>query len=566
MAYTFNISFLICALALAPCLVSGQATEIEVLENGAQITVPDSVKRGAAEDGNRLKQNLLTWYAATGYLNAEITSIQHDSLQNEEQIQKITRVHVLKGCRFTLSELITRFTGHFDSTQVKRSLGNYSQEMLEREIGQSLFLLEERGYAFAKSSVTEFVPDVDKCSVRVQILIDTGERISASEIYFLGARVNSQAFLQRISRFKSGTLLTPIYLRQLRANLNNSELFSSVEAPQIFMQDSGSVVIYRVQERSLNKFDGLIGYAPDKEGKGQIAGSAALSLWNVLAQGNGINFRYQRLRPERTKLNMGVTQLWMGSLPIGISADFQLEQRDTTFQARDARLAAFYLFESGLRLTGGLEYVATTTGRNLPKVVEPDGRKQIARLGFEYSTLNNYDTPTSGHTISLTFGVANKDLKLDSAAAFIQNMLHFDMQNYFPIFKRSVIATSLHGFFLDAEKVTLYDMQTFGGTNSLRGYAEDQFYAGTMLWGDVEYRFMLNRFSYLFGFAAAGGYERPRLVIEPDNAFVVVDYLYSGGIGLSYRTAIGQISFTYAVSPQESIGNGKIHFGIITTL
>lgn len=566
MVFRLNSSFLICVLALVPCLASGQVIEIEVLEDGKEVAVPDSVIRNTYGEKERLKQNLLTWYVARGYLNAEIVSIHYDSLQTEEQIQRKTRANIQKGCRSTLSELTTIYTGDFDSTLVRRGLGAYSQEMLELEIRRLLFQLEEKGYAFAKSNITRFEPERENCSVRVHIYIETGERITASEIYFSGARVNSQVFLRKLSRFRPGTLVTPVYLRQLRANLNNSELFSSVEQPQIFIQDTEPIIIYRVQERSLNKFDGLIGYAPDKEGKGQIAGSAALSLWNVLAQGNGINFRYQRLRPERTKLNLGLTQLWVGSLPVGATTEFQLEQRDTTFQARDARLAAFYLFESGLRLTGGLEYVATTTGRNLPKIVEPDGRKQIARLGFEYSTLNNYDTPTSGHTMSLTFGVANKDLKDDSAAAFIQNMLHFDMQNYFPVFRRSVIATSVHGFFLDADKVTLYDLQTFGGTNSLRGYAEDQFYAGTMLWGDVEYRFMLNRFSYLFGFAAAGGYKRPRLITEADNAFLVVDYLYSGGFGLSYRTAIGQISFTYAISPQESIGNGKIHFGIITTL
>ena len=306
---------------------------------------------------------------------------------------------------------------------------------------------------------------------------------------------------------------------------------------------------------------------PDATGNGQIVGDVELSLWNVLTQGNGFDFRYQRLRPETSQLNLGASQDWIGDIPIGISAGFQLYQNDTTYQSRDFDLDGYYLLNTGLKLIGGVGFQSTTSGNNLPMVIEPDGQKRTARLGFEYTNLDRYDAPTSGSSVRLMLGIANKDLADDSSTTFTQNILEFTARNYIPIFEKSVIATSMHGFLLESDKVTTNDLIRFGGANSFRGYAEQQFRAGTMLWGDVEYRFLLNRQSYLFGFGAVGGFERPKLLTEPNNDFRITNkYLFSTGFGLSYQTQIGRLKFTYAISPEESVGNGKVHFGIRTEL
>jgi outer membrane protein assembly factor BamA len=119
---------------------------------------------------------------------------------------------------------------------------------------------------------------------------------------------------------------------------------------------------------------------------------------------------------------------------------------------------------------------------------------------------------------------------------------------------------------LEAYRVTFNDLIRFGGANSFRGYAEEQFQAGRLLWGDIEYRFLLDRNSYLFVFGAAGRFHRPKLLTETSNQFQTTDNLYSTGFGMSYQTRIGRLKFTYAISPEESIGNGKVHFGIRTGL
>ncbi len=544
-------------LILLPLLIfaQDQPADFRVFEDGEKISVPDSLVARFSEQPAQIEPSLLRWFSSNGFFDAEVISTT-DSL-----------IRVSRGCQYELSNINIIYTGKIDSSVTIQPNKSFSDQAVEAEIAELIYQLEEEGYPFAKANIMSLTPDSGLCEVNVEIELRTGKRMDMAEIYFSGANTNSQDYLRKISRYNSSRAITPGYLRYLRSNLNSSGLFNSVEPAQIYFRQGKPVIIFEIRERSLNQFDGLLGYVPDAAGEGQIVGDMTLSLWNVLTQGNGFDFRYQRLRPETSQLNLGASQDWIGNIPVGVSAGFQLYQNDTTYQSRDFDLGGYYLLNTGLKLMGGIGFQSTTSGSNLPRVIEPDGQKRTARLGFEYTNLDRYDVPTSGSSIRLMFGIVNKDLADDSSTAFTQNILEFTARNYIPIFEQSVIATSLHGFLLESDKVTINDLTRFGGANSFRGYAEQQFRAGTMLWGDVEYRFLLNRQSYLFAFGAAGGFERPKLLTETNNDFQITNkHLFSTGFGLSYQTQIGRLKFTYAISPEESIGNGKVHFGIRTEL
>lgn len=543
-------------LIFLPLLACGQnsSTDFRVFEGGKQIQLPDSVEKQLMQKQNPVKQTLIRWLTAEGFLNATVDRVR----ENE--------AFVTRNCQFELNEIRVTYTGEIDSLVTIQADIPFSDQALRTEVTARIYELEGQGFPFAEATIISLNPDSANCTVDVEIEVETGVRIEQSEIYFSGAETNSQDYLKKISRYTSSGVVTPDYLRYLRSNLNSSGLFNAIEPGQIYLRNGEPVIIFRVEERSLNQFDGLLGYVPDAAGNGQIVGDVELSLWNVLTEGNGFDFRYQRLRPETSQLNLGASQDWIGNIPVGISVGFQLYQNDTTYQSRDFELDGYYLVGAGFKLIGGVGFQSTTSGNNLPMVIEPDGQKRTARLGFEYTNLDRYDVPTSGSSVRLVLGIANKDLSEDSSSAFTQNILELTARNYIPIFEKSVIATSLHGFLLESDKVTTNDLTRFGGANSFRGYAEQQFRAGTMLWGDVEYRFLINRQSYLFGFGAVGGYQRPRLLTETNNDFRLTKYLFSTGFGLSYQTQIGRLKFTYAISPEESIGNGKVHFGIRTEL
>ncbi|WP_421774706.1 BamA/TamA family outer membrane protein [Gracilimonas sp.] len=531
-----------------------QSSEFQVFDNNKEVMIPDSLRSALSLNPAQVEQKLIRWLISTGYFDGTVISASDST------------AHIERGCKYRLSEINVTYSGQIDSSITVEPEEPYSDQNLRAEIAELIYRMEDQGFPFAQAIITSLNPIKEECFVDVGIEIRTGEKVTQADIYFSGADTNAQDYLRKVSRFNPNRQVSPDYLRVLRSNLSASGLFNAVEPASIYFHQGKPIIVFRVEERSLNQFDGLLGYVPDAAGNGQIVGDVELSLWNVLTQGNGFDFRYQRLRPETSQLNLKATQDWIGQVPVGISVGMQLYQNDTTYQSRDFEVDGYYLVGSGLKLIGGVGFQITTSGSKLPQVVEPDGQKRTARLGFEYINVDRFDVPTKGSFIRLMLGIANKDLSGDSLTAFTQNSLEFTAQNYIPIFDKSVIATSLHGFFLESDKITTNDLIRFGGANSFRGYAEQQFRAGTMLWGDIEYRFLLNRRSYLFGFGAVGGFNRPRLLTEANNDFRITKYLFSTGFGLSYQTQIGRLKFSYAISPEESIGNGKVHFGIRTEL
>jgi hemolysin activation/secretion protein len=96
----------------------------------------------------------------------------------------------------------------------------------------------------------------------------------------------------------------------------------------------------------------------------------------------------------------------------------------------------------------------------------------------------------------------------------------------------------------------------------LRGFNEEELFATSYLISQIEYRFLLDKNSALFGFYNRAWYE--------DNSTLkyVKDSPLGFGLGLSFGTKLGIFSVTYALGKQLTnsiqLNQGKIHIGYIS--
>jgi len=104
-------------------------------------------------------------------------------------------------------------------------------------------------------------------------------------------------------------------------------------------------------------------------------------------------------------------------------------------------------------------------------------------------------------------------------------------------------------------------MFRFGGAKTLRGYRENQFLGSRVAWTNAEYRFLLGRRSFLFGFLDTGYYNRPA---QPEQNLPGEDGVkYGYGFGLRTDTPLGNIGVSFALGQGDSFSQGKIHIGLI---
>jgi outer membrane protein insertion porin family len=100
-----------------------------------------------------------------------------------------------------------------------------------------------------------------------------------------------------------------------------------------------------------------------------------------------------------------------------------------------------------------------------------------------------------------------------------------------------------------------------GGTNSLRGYREDQFLGNRIYWSNLEYRFFLSRRTFAFLFFDTGYFLRS--ADEERNIIEQEEFKIGYGLGINLETAIGVLGVSFALARGDSFSEGLIHFGII---
>ncbi len=118
----------------------------------------------------------------------------------------------------------------------------------------------------------------------------------------------------------------------------------------------------------------------------------------------------------------------------------------------------------------------------------------------------------------------------------------------------------IHGKHISSTRLDVSDLFQFGGTTTLRGYRENQFFASQIAYINLEYRFLTGRASSFYGFFDGGYYSRPD---DPVTGIAAQENnLYGFGIGARVETALGVLNMNYALGEGDSFSNGKIHVGI----
>ena len=516
---------------------------------------------------------------ADGYLSAAL-----DSVSVNEDRQLIT-FHANRGCRFSISDLSIHLTSpdilserliaefEAEGRRFIRIGDIYSQRNTEREIRELIRFWEMEGYLFA-SATPSLEIDPESCTLDVAIEINPGERVIATDQLFPGLERNDPAFLSRISGVRQGDVITPQILRNARLNLENTELFQSVNDIAVIKSGDEFSLLYDIEERRTNSFDLLFGYVPEPTGGSNFIGSGVLIIRNVFFQGSRLDVSFERLQQFVTKLDAGYESVYIGSTPFGAGMRFSFEQQDTLYQIRNIRFNGRYRLSSSTSILGSLRQEVSASGA-VPAEFQRvfDARSFFTGLGIEYRETDQLVNPTRGIRFRMLAETGFKRIDDPAIAQFTdqtrwsQQEIEFTARAFISPFRRQVISPSVNGYLMISPEYTESDFNRFGGARSLRGYREDQFQSARMLWGDTEYRYLLDRLSYAFVFGALGYYERPELIFERElNIGTQSEWLYSYGFGFSYATPLGIMQFTYALSREDDFSNGKIHVGINANL
>lgn len=453
---------------------------------------------------------------------------------------------------------------------------------LETRLNYILGQSQNRGYPLARfdSLDVEYQMMGKEALTSVSYTYTPGQLIRIDSIQINGNRRESDKFVQSVIGLKKEDIYDQSAIDRIPRVLNNSIFFKNTKTPEIEFEEKTANLIIDLEQRKAGKFDLLVGLLPkrDDQTKFEFTGLADFQLVSPFFRaGEQVSLRYDKLVGSSQKLNLQYLHPFILGTPLKAQGELDIQKQDTTFLNRYFRLVGHYAFSPGLSVKVWYKNknssLISTTEYELDSTTVPpvlDGSENMYGAGFSFQNLDYRFNPTKGIYINADVGFGIKKIKRNvNLSESIYNSFEpnqpkteasFEIGWYQRTFKRLVIHLRNRTYWLDQNVYFENDMLQVGGSRSIRGFNENQFYTNFYTFFTGEYRFLLEKNSYLFVFGDYAYLENP---ISTDAVLSP----YGFGAGMTYDTKAGMISVTYAIGQARNFplqpARGRIHIGLV---
>lgn len=518
-------------------------------------------------------QGIQEKYREQGYYSAMVES--HATFSEDSASAEIT-IRITEGKQSVAGELRIEGMNALTAPEVlaffdTKSARPLDRGTLERDIDALLQRYEQAGYPFTICSVATVTHRSGEENDFVDILLEVaeGNRLTIDEIRVVGNKETDASVVVRETRVAFGELYNPSRIEAIRSRLRRLNIFADVSEPELYIRDQNGGLLITVKEGNTNTFDGVIGYIPGPtEGEsGYLTGLASVSMRNLFGTGRKLSFRWQREDRFSQELGLRYLEPWIFGFPANLGGGFFQRQQDTTYVRRmlDLKGELMLTDEISIGLLFGSESVipsdSTATRVFRSSTISVGGELQ-------YDTRDDIYSPTSGARYRTDYQYGSKRIRnIPPALAekvkskVTVQRFSLDLDFFVTTFTRQVLAVGLHGRELRSGQLEESEMFRFGGARTLRGYRENQFLGSRVAWSNAEYRFLLSRRSFFYGFLDSGYYFRTADELRdlPQSDALRLGY----GVGLQVETGLGLMGVSFALGQGDTFTNGKIHFGLI---
>lgn len=511
-------------------------------------------------------RSLLEVYAANGFFRVRVIPSQPEFSADSTSISLTLTIE--EGPLASIKTIRLIGNKAISDAEISASLNTvggqpFQRQRIEQDIEIVLTQYERIGYPYCQVEIERF--ELVDGGIALSLRIVEGPLVRIDGFRIVGNRHTRESVITREFRISKGTPFDQRALTDGHDRLLRLGHFDEVSEPtfELNPQGDGAVVVIRVEEGQTSSIDGILGYIPGVRGRsGFFTGSFALDLKNMAGTGRQMQASWIRRDPLSSDIRIRYEEPWMFGYPVDGAFELGQTQQDSSFAATE--LAFRLTMPIGRHVNG---HVELGWRRVIPDSISanilPANRAVNALFGLSIDTRDDSLNPRRGSLVRLDGSVG---LRWNSSSvAYTPELartqtstISIDVEQYAPVMGRQVAAIALHGVDIRSGEQSLPASQQFrfGGTRTLRGYRELQFQGSMALWANLEYRVLLSRRSRFFVFFDAAYYEQGRTVGRLQETKI------SSGLGLRLESSLGIMGIDYAVGEEDSILNGKVHFGL----
>jgi len=486
-------------------------------------------------------------------------------------------IYMSEGPRLLVGKLSIEGNKFFNERELTSELNTrtgqpFDQDDLQKDMDYVLQKYNADGFALARVFIDSIyiMHEQDADSLGIALRIDEGRRIYIDAIRIEGNDETKDYVILRALRIPPKTLYNEDEVANAKQRVQKLGFFQSVSDPELFVSGDTTGLLLKVVEGNTNTFDGVIGYVPSQVGQsGYFTGMIDISMTNLFGTGRKFRAMWNQETKLTQELEIGYAEPYVFGYPINAGLDFSQRQQDSTSVTRNFGVTGTFLFSDNFNGNASISTLSTTPLLNAANnYLVYESTVLNLGVGVTFDTRDDLYSPRRGvlYETQLQFGqkkiygpqqLITQDTRVNS---YTQH-LGIDLSLYHELFPRQIFAIGIHGEQVTGTQLDQSDMYRLGGTNTIRGYIENQFIATKAAWANVEYRFATGRESFFFLFTDAGYiFNQADLIANlPTSSFSIYGY----GVGAQVETGIGILKASYALGKGDSFVEGKIHFGIV---
>ena len=459
--------------------------------------------------------------------------------------ERINSIHIYIGRDPILIDLIS-----LDKTKDSIILP-YGE--IESFLNQTLLKLEQKGFALAKLKLSTI--QKKKKSLYANLQFETGQQRQLNSIvvqHAEGDKKNSfpKGHLAQLNRKYHNTTFNQDVVRRIHDDFEKIRFVSQVKYPEIlFTKDTTKVYVY-LDKRKSNTFDGYIGFANNENNKIRFNGYLDVTLENTLRVGEQFSLYWKSDGNDQKTFMTGIELPYLFKSPLSLKAQIHIFKQDSTFQNTKKAIDLGYFIDYNTRIYLGYQSTESSDIQNKNSKTLSDYTNSYLTSKLEYSKLNTTNSnflEKSSLFITTGFGKRITNDSPETIGTNKQFYIKLDVLHTFYLNQKNCININSRTNFLNSETYIINELFRFGGSNSIRGFAENSLQANFMTAIQTEYRYVASPSLYIHSIMDYGFY-------QDDSAKNKGDLIGLGlGIGLHTKNGLLKIAFANGIFNNQEV-------------
>ena len=412
------------------------------------------------------------------------------------------------------------------------------------------FLLEMNGYGTSSVQLVDFFPKSNILYATLQL--NTTDKRLINDLKLVGYDKFPKSIKFNISKKYQSKILTSAIIEEIYNDFNAFTFIKQLKKPEILLKTDSTHVFVYVEPKSSNTFDGFVGFTTNEKGKVAFTGNLNVVLQNIFNSGEKIQLHWQNNGEKRSEIDLTTEIPYLFKSKFSLETHLNITKNDSLFQNTILAFGTHYLWKPSFKI--GLHYTEIQSTPLQKKDLDyPKFAKNYISMGCMYQK-NNFSNQLFPQKIfiSLQTGWGNRKTSLEKNNQFFIN---------FQAFYQWELATK-HQLFLKnntyivrSDTFIVNELPQLGGTQTLRGFADNSLIANQYSTFLKEYQYVLATNLYIHTVTDFGFFNNK---IQHTNGTLIS---YGAGIGLQTNGGVFRLMYAQgkAKTSSTSFTNNIVH-------